>query len=163
MTELAWVSRAMWGAARSAGPENSWGTVRYGVAVHWSGADVGKDLHNLCASKVRGIQRYHQQNKGWADIAYNYVICPHGHVFVGRGEQSASAANGTTASNRTYSAVCFLAGPHDPLTILQRGTFLGLREYLMQRGVLNRVWPHLRFITTECPGPLLRKLCLDYP
>jgi N-acetylmuramoyl-L-alanine amidase len=158
-----WVTRGAWQAARASGYENVWGTVRYGIAVHWSAADFAGRQHNLCAAQVRGIQRYHQQNKGWADIAYNYVICPHGYVFVGRGEQSASAANGTDAGNRTYPAVCFLAGPHDPLTIMQRGTFIALRQYLMQRGVKDRVWPHLRFITTECPGPLLRKLCLDYP
>jgi len=163
MTDIQWVTRAQWGAARSVGAENRWGAVRYGIAVHWSGADNHGDGHSLCTAKVRSIQRYHQQTQGWADIAYNYVICSHGYVFVGRGESAASAAQGTEAGNATFSAVCFLQGPHDALTPVAEGAFTGLRTYLMQRKVRDRVWPHLRFTSTECPGPVLRKWCLKYP
>jgi hypothetical protein len=158
-----WVTRAAWNAARPSGSENRYGAVRYGIAVHWSGSDCRDRDHKFCAADVRGIQRYHQQNKGWADIAYNYLICSHGYTFVGRGEQAASAAQGTTAGNATYVAVCFLQGPHDVFSGPAEGQFLFLRQYLRQRKVQERVWPHLRFTTTECPGPILRKWCLGYP
>ena len=107
---------------------NAVGAVRYGICVHWSGATFRQNDHKLCAGQVRGIQRYHQQNKGWADIAYNYLICRHGYVFVGRGEQAASAANGTTAANMTYPAVCFLAGPGEPASGVAMQQFAVLGE-----------------------------------
>jgi len=160
---IRWVPRASWLAARSSGDENRWGAVRYGIAVHWTAVDILGRKHILCGTQVRGIQRYHQLSKGWADIAYNYVICSHGYVFVCRGEQSASAANGTTAANQTYPAVCFMSGPHDPLPLAAWAAFDDLRLYLMQRKVGPKVSPHLLFTTTECPGPVIRKACLYYP
>lgn len=161
--DITWVERVSWNAAHASGPENVWGNVKVGVAVHWSGADVGDQDHRFCAAQVRGIQRYHQQSRGWADIAYNYLICQHGKVFVGRGLQAASAANGTENANRTFVAVCLLLGPHDRFSGAAEIALVTLRHWLMQRKVRDKVWPHSRFLTTECPGPFLRKWCLFYP
>jgi hypothetical protein len=161
--DINWVTRAAWQAARSSGSENVWGNVKVGIAVHWTGSLEHDQGHKACLAEVRGIQRYHQQNKGWADIAYNYLICRHGYVFVGRGLTSASAAQGTTAGNRTYVAVCFLLGIHDAATGPAIDQFNALREYLMQRKVGRSVKPHLRFTTTECPGRNLTIFCETFP
>lgn len=160
---IQWVTRAAWQAARSSGSENVYGAVRYGICVHWTGAPSLSYSHKACLSQTRGIQRYHQQNKGWADIAYNYLICPHGYVLVGRGEQAASAANGTTAANMTFPAVCFLSGVGEDTTQEAKNAFNDLRLYLMQRKVGPKVNPHLSFVTTQCPGPRIRKWLLQYP
>lgn len=161
--DIRWVTRVAWNAARSSGSENQFQGFRRGIAVHWSGSREPDRGHKACLSEVRGIQRYHQQTKGWADIAYNYLICRHGYVFVGRGLQSASAANGTTGSNRTYVAVCFLLGKNDAAKGPAIDQFNALRLFITQRGWRDQVWPHSAFITTECPGENLRKWCLQFP
>lgn len=152
---IQWVTRAQWDAARSSGVENRPGSVHYGIAVHYSAAVVGNDPHSTCASKVRSMQRYHQQTKGWADIAYSYLICPHGYVFTGRGMTAGPAAQGTTAGNLTYWAVCFLAGPTDLLSKPARAAFWELRTYLMQRKCGRLVRPHSDFTSTLCPGRII--------
>jgi hypothetical protein len=64
-------------------------------------------LHANCAARVRAIQRFHMDEMGWLDIAYNHVFCRHGYVFVGRGFGARSAsrnARGTPASPRSHQA-----------------------------------------------------------
>ncbi|MEE2829051.1 MAG: N-acetylmuramoyl-L-alanine amidase [Myxococcota bacterium] len=36
------------------------------------------------AERVRKFQRYHQEHKGWPDIAYHFVISPAGTIYEGR-------------------------------------------------------------------------------
>lgn len=152
---IAWVTREMWRAARVSGTENKVPARPAGIVVHWSATAAERGSHALCMSQVRGIQRYHQQGKGWADIAYNFLICSHGNVFVGRGTSAGSAANGTTSANTHWWAVCFLQGPHDAVSPSAGTAFVNLRTYLAQRGCGAAVEPHHKFITTECPGAIL--------
>lgn len=143
---------------------NKLGAVHYGIAVHYEGVDVHTRGHSLCASQVRGIQRYHQETKGWADIGYSFLICQHGSIYVGRGTTAGAAAQGTDAGNMTYWAVCFLNGPHDVLTSVQKDSFADLRTYLMQRKCGRLVKPHAEFTSTLCPGRIISSwLRLQYP
>jgi hypothetical protein len=42
-----------------------------GVAIHYTGMDADEERrHKNCAGRVRGIQRYHMEERGWNDIAY---------------------------------------------------------------------------------------------
>ena len=55
---------------------------------HWNGPGIilrGKNTwdHSLCPGLVRGIQNFHMDGRGWSDIAYNFLICPHGYTFEG--------------------------------------------------------------------------------
>lgn len=152
-----WVPRASWQAARAVGSENPVPQHVYGLAVHYEGVDVGGRAHTTCATHVRGIQRYHQGTKGFADIAYNFLICRHGYVFVGRGTSAGSAAQGTDSGNRHWWAVCFLNGPHDAFSAAQDSSFTQLRTYLMQRGTGGKVQPHSYFTSTLCPGKVIGK------
>lgn len=162
--DVQWVPRSSWKAARSSGSENRIPSHVYGLAVHYTGADVGPVRHGVCGLSVRQIQRYHQQTKGYADIAYNFLICRHGYVFVGRGTAAGSAAQGTNDGNAHYWAVCFLAGPHDVLTVEAMGAFTSLRLYLEQRNAGPKVRPHSYFTTTLCPGRIISSwLHLRFP
>lgn len=38
-----------------------------------------------CSEKMRNIQHYHQDTKGWEDIAYSFLIGGDGRVYVARG------------------------------------------------------------------------------
>lgn len=58
--------------------------------------------------KMRGIQRYHQVTKGWADIAYNWAFATTGEILQGRGWGVKSAATGVENSHSV--AFVFLGG-----------------------------------------------------
>lgn len=160
---MEYISRADWGAAAPRSKTQLPGPVE-GVAMHWQGPRMGDFSHSSCDDKVRGIQRYHMGTKGWADIAYNWLVCPHGHIFEGRGWDVRSAANGTDFGNSRYHAACYLGGEGDPLTALAKLAYQGLVAESRRRwpnGQLVR--PHSFFRVTACPGDELRNWIATNP
>jgi peptidoglycan hydrolase-like protein with peptidoglycan-binding domain len=84
-----------------------------GIAVHYTGSIWPLPiLHGNCADYVRGIQEEHLAGE-YSDIAYNYLVCRHGYIYIGRGYQYQSGANGTDFGNTTYYAICGLTGVLD--------------------------------------------------
>jgi hypothetical protein len=155
------VKRTDWGAARARGRERLDPAVVRGVAIHYSGMNSDEQVeHRNCAGRVRGMQRYHMEERGWLDIAYGHVVCGHGYVFVGRGFGVRSAANGTKAANDRYFAVCFLgddtAGRADvtPTAYAALGELLRSYDRRIKRELDVR--PHSDFAPTTCPGRELR-------
>jgi N-acetylmuramoyl-L-alanine amidase len=151
------VGRAQWGAAAPRGRDPLPASQAHGVAVHYSGMDADEQAdHRNCAARVRGMQRYHMETNGWLDIAYSHVLCRHGFVFVGRGFGIRTAANGTTAANDRYFAVCFLGNDSPCRADLTRQARRALgeliREYQRRYPRAIRVRPHSAFVATECPG-----------
>jgi N-acetylmuramoyl-L-alanine amidase len=122
-------------------------------------ADEQRD-HRNCAARVRAIQRFHMDEMGWLDIAYNHVFCRHGYVFVGRGFGARSAANGTAAANDRNFAVCFLGDDSKRRNDVSRQARVMLArlimEYRRRYPKARRVRPHSDFVPTECPGDELR-------
>lgn len=108
------------------------------------------------------MQRYHMEELGWLDIAYNHVFCRHGFVFVGRGFGARSAANGTKHANDRYFAVCFLgddtAGRADVTREARDALQALLDEYRRGYPKARDVRPHSDFVATACPGDELRAL-----
>lgn len=151
------VTRAQAGLRPTQGAMNSIAAKPDGVAIHYEGPRMGNFAHSQCRGKVLGIQRFHQVTRGWADIAYNYVVCPHGYVYEGRGLNHGSAANGTTAANRTLYAVCALMGEGDVVTAAMMA---GLKEAveLCRTRAGNKVVGHRDLFATACPGPLYARL-----
>lgn len=99
------ITRAQW-RARPRGAGAATPFEPKGVAVHWEGSGWTFPWdHATCDDKVRGIQAYHMDGRGWSDIAYNFLACPHGYVFEGRGLNRRSAANGDTDVNTSWYAV----------------------------------------------------------
>lgn len=149
------VTRAQWGARPPRSTGNAIGVHPFGVAVHYSEGNLGSSPDSECDDRVRGIQRYHMDVKGWADIAYSFLVCPHGNIFEGRGTGKGSAANGTTKANLDYYAVCALGGPKDTPSVLMLagiGTAIGLCR---KAGAGSKVLGHRDLIPTACPGTAL--------
>jgi hypothetical protein len=110
------VSRFGWGAAPPSSPptffDPSW---MKGACVHYTASDADEQAdHVKCGPRVRGIQRYHMESRGYRDIAYNFLVCRHGYCFVGRGWHVVSAGQGCSGAakesqgNLRYHAFCFL-------------------------------------------------------
>ena len=124
-----------------------------GVTFHWEGPHMGDFPHSACAEKVRGIQGFHRDGRGWADIAYNALVCPHGYVFEGRGPNVASAANGYSTANISHYAVCYLGGERDPLTDDGKQGFRDATGWLRDEGNAGpEINGHRDHKATACPG-----------
>lgn len=148
------VSRERWGAT----PRGATVTTHpiggtEGVTLHWEGPHMGPFEHGLCAVKVRGIQRFHKEDRKWADIAYNLLVCPHGYVFEGRGVGVRSAANGSAQTNDDWYAVCYLGGELDGFTENGKAGFTYAVQLLRRAGAGPKVNGHRDHKATSCPGP----------
>ncbi len=57
-------------------------TIRFAVVHHTAGASDYTPAE--AAAIVRGIQLYHVQGNGWADVGYNFLVDKYGTVYEGR-------------------------------------------------------------------------------
>jgi hypothetical protein len=83
------------------------------------------------------------------------VVCPHGHVFEGRGAHHQTGANGGASLNRDHYAVCAMVGDSG-LTEPTEAMLHGLRDAVewLQRdgGAGPEVKGHRDGYATSCPG-----------
>ncbi|MCB9256090.1 MAG: N-acetylmuramoyl-L-alanine amidase [Chitinophagales bacterium] len=77
-------------------------TVSHLVVHHSAGSNSSPDW----AATVRSIWDYHVNNRGWADIAYNYLIDPNGVIYEGRGNDVTGAH--FSCMNTNTMGVCLL-------------------------------------------------------
>lgn len=125
----------------------------FGSTVHYEGPKLGSFPHESCAPKVRAIQAYHMDQRGWADIAYSSVECPHGYIFEGRWIGRRTGANGTNVGNATAYAHCALIGVGDPATPLLVDAIARVCEFFRTHGRAGRrVNGHRDWKPTACPG-----------
>jgi hypothetical protein len=153
------VSREAWGAkprkigTTSINPTN-------GVTVHYEGSGWSWPWdHSTCAGKVRAMQADHmapesEGGKGWSDIAYNYLGCPHDYLFEGRGADRRSSANGTTEGNATSFAVQGIWGAKsgNPPDNLKRAIRTGIDICRAKGHANNELRGHRDWKETSCPG-----------
>ena len=154
------VTREAWGARP---PENQTllkRSIQHGTAVHYSAADADEQAdHANCAKRVRSIQDFHMDGRGWSDIAYSYLACKHGYVYQGRSRGVRTAANGTDSGNDGYHAVCFLGDDtpaRDDVTDPGREAIRDAVRHCNAWAGVSAVRPHSFFKATACPGDDLR-------
>lgn len=148
------ITRAQWGAQpREVGTTsiNPLGTV-----IHWEGGGWEWPwAHTTCDDKVRAMQEDHMHGThNWSDIAYNYLACPHGYVFEGRGYDRRSSANGDSDVNYKYFAVQCMWGSKsghapDALKDAARDAIDYLR---VKGGAGSKILGHRDTNETDCPG-----------
>lgn len=153
---MKFVTRAQWGARKPKYVNR--GTLSAKSTGHWNGPTVSvggrKDFaHEKCASLVRGIQNFHMNSRGWSDIAYNFVICPHGTVYEGRGLNVTNGANGTNTGNRTSHAIMWLSGQGNAFTQAEKQAFRECVKYVGDSTQApDAAIGHRDHKSTECPG-----------
>lgn len=150
------VTRNQWGARNP--KARSEFTPTRPTTGHWNGpiirvrGNIQWD-HSFCAPLVRGVQNFHMDTRGWADIAYNWVTCPHGYVFEGRGLKYQNGANGTTTGNKTSPANCYLGGEGNPFTQEAKIAFHKLTKYVADNSSAPQgAMGHRDHKATQCPG-----------
>ncbi|TJZ56817.1 peptidoglycan-binding domain-containing protein [Streptomyces piniterrae] len=160
------VTRAQWGAKPPKSPLKHIASTK-GVKVHYEGAPVPADLakpekHSQCAGRVRSIQASHLANtkEKYSDIAYSYVVCPHGHVFEGRGLHKRQGANGNQQLNLNHYSVVAMVGDSG-LTKPTNDQLHGIRdaiELLRDKGGAGaEIKGHRDGFATKCPGDPLQE------
>lgn len=123
-----------------------------GIAQHWEAAPPRAN-HADCPRQVEEIRNYHR-NHGYSDIAYNFLVCNHGQVFVGRGWGVLSAATCNGYWNSRYFSVCWMGGPgHTPTNAALQGLRSVIDE--ARRRTAGIVIGHRDACATECPGQFL--------
>lgn len=149
------IKRSAWGARYGRGPTNITPS-RGGVTVHYEGGGkLTGHPHSQCAARVRGIENFHVNTRGWQGIAYTFLVCEHGYVFEGRGLGHRTAANGTSSGNQNWYAVCALVGDSDPLA---PALLTGIRDavdYARAHGAGGGINGHRDHLSTSCPGSKL--------
>lgn len=154
------ISRSQWGARQPRSTPRT-ASLDKGQAIHWTWKPTAASLTNHwpdCYGAVTGVQSYHMNTKGWNDIAYNFVVCPHGFVFEGRGWDVRNGASGTAEANEFFLAMCFIMGEGDSMRDEYMWASQDLIEEALSRGHTNDQKPHSFFKSTTCPGPLLTSL-----
>lgn len=146
------IRRSEWGARapRSTSEVNA----TFGTTAHWEGPHMGYPWdHAACFSVVRGIQNFHMDTRGWQDIAYSGLPCPHGYVFEGRWAGRRTAANGTNDGNNRALALCYLGGQGDAFTPDgERAMRAGMDWLDAHGGAGPGRNGHRDWKPTECPG-----------
>lgn len=146
------VSRDDWGAALPRSFSRDVHPERGGVGVHYGGDTPPPHSHAGCVATWRGWQRYHQIDRGWADVAYSFGFCNHGYVFAGRGFGVRTAANGTDDGNERFLAACWIGGGTDVPTPEAHAALAWIISEARRLGAGREVRPHRYFKSTTCPG-----------
>jgi hypothetical protein len=139
------------------------------ITIHHSGSGCfwAQDA-SQAAGYIHDIQRFHQKQRGWADIGYHYIVDRSGHVWQGRPLTYQGAHAGGVA-NRGNIGIAVLGNYcHQRLTSAQRRTLLLLLAKLSSYFSIppSRIYTHREIgrttgHSTDCPGPELSRFVRD--
>jgi hypothetical protein len=149
------VSRASWGAHP---PKQDYTPDSY-VKITLHHTD-GPQTTTLARSKqeVLFIQEFHQNGRGWNDIAYHFLVDGAGNVFEGRPEGTLGAH---TKNNNTGNLGIAMLGTHhppkdDPITRAKEDAVGALGRYAVEKYAIDPslLKGHRDYKSTDCPGDL---------
>lgn len=139
-----------WGRSPAAGA-----TIRSGLVIHYDSGNLNlaNRPHTDCITYWRNTRSFHMgPQRGWADIGYSFMACPHDYVIEGRGLNKQQAAQ--PGGNATHYSVTLATGPAEDIAPGAINAVRRLRQWLMAspRNNHGRVLGHRDFIATSCPG-----------
>ncbi|MEK6608497.1 MAG: N-acetylmuramoyl-L-alanine amidase [Myxococcota bacterium] len=147
--------RAEWGA-RSAGCASAMGTP-WRMAIHHTETPTEDTISP--EARLRAIQSYHMDVRGWCDVAYHYLMSRDGRLWEGRPAQKlgAHAGSGNNSGNLGISVM----GSHGstPITDTQLSAVAGLVRGLADLDDIpinrTKIKGHREYKSTSCPGDAL--------
>ena len=132
--------------------------------VHWSAYPIAVG-NQAEMDQVKKIQALHQNDRGWNDIAYNFLVGDTGQIYEGRGWGNRSAAQGGNSreeinfNNKHYVAVCWLGGVNPTDKPSDKAIESVKWLYSQVKGELR---PHSSFKQTACPGDAWRQWIIEW-
>jgi N-acetylmuramoyl-L-alanine amidase len=157
------ITRDMWGAKPNKTPFSKLGEIK-GLVVHWSAYPIAVG-NQAEIEQVKKIQALHQNDRGWNDIAYNFLVGDTGQIYEGRGWGNRSAAQGGNSrqeinyNNKHYVAVCWLGGINPTDKPSDKAIESVKWLYSQVKGELR---PHSSFKQTACPGDAWRQWIIEW-
>ena len=155
--------RGQWGAKPAKEPYTPHAPAR--MTLHHTD---GRQTRTIPESEaeLRFIQDFHQNGRGWNDIAYHFLIDGAGNIFQGRPE---TVVGSHTRDNNTGNIGIALLGNHhppksDPATAAEQASVVAIGRYLAAAyGIAPAsLKGHRDYNATDCPGdsvyPLLAEL-----
>ncbi|XP_060606482.1 peptidoglycan-recognition protein SC2-like [Ruditapes philippinarum] len=110
-----------------------------------------------CSARVRGIQNYHMDSRGWSDIGYSFLVGEDGNVYEGRGWTHVGAH---TAGYNSKAFAASMIGSY--MSHLPNSKALAAVKNLIACGVHlgkisadYRLYGHRDAGQTDCPGDSL--------
>lgn len=100
------VSRTEWGARPPRTPPVNITIPVNMTFIHHSGTSWRGTNLTQCIKQIRSIQNFHMDDRGWNDIAYNYLVCEDGRVYEGRGWDTEGAQ--VLGYNKISIGVCII-------------------------------------------------------
>ncbi|XP_011197148.2 peptidoglycan-recognition protein LB-like [Zeugodacus cucurbitae] len=171
-SNLKWTSRSAWQAApplHAPTHISATGGVSH-VIIHHTATPAGACRRNpsACAATVRAIQHNHQQQRGWDDIGYNFLIGgsdERAEIYEGRGFDVVGAhAVGYNARSVGIALIGDWTADLPPRPVLDK--LQQLITYGMQMGHIQRNYAllgHRQVKATDCPGNRLYNALKEWP
>jgi hypothetical protein len=131
-----------------------------GVANHWNGPAVPRSAFTDPRSYLEGVRRFHVHDKGWSDIAYNLAVDQTGDIWILRGLDYQSGANGATDVNDRFLAILFILGEgQKPSAQMLAGGREAVAMFRAKYPTATKIVTHhaIRPDPTACPGPDLTR------
>lgn len=124
---------------------------------HWAGnpthlSEVSN--HQSCLNLIKAWQNYHMDVKGWRDLGYHILICPHGYIIEGCQGLDTSAAHAYRENTRAYG-VQFMRGTGEKTNALMRSAADRVEDFLDKhagRSLIEKGHRDMRYSSTSCPG-----------
>lgn len=177
--------RARWATNRPAKRRPVAEDVRFLLVHHTQTPNATRAA--VIPGQLRGMYDYHTREKGWPDIAYNFLVDPFGGIWEGRAGSLAGPVRGdATGGSQGFAQLCCFIGDHTStpptpaamtamsallgwlasrygvgLAAGRRVSFVSRGSNRWKRGVRVTTDPiaaHRDMSLTECPGDALYPL-----
>ncbi|XP_018422457.1 PREDICTED: N-acetylmuramoyl-L-alanine amidase [Nanorana parkeri] len=151
--------RCMWGAKPYKGTPTLLNLPLQHVYIHHT-YEPSRPCLSLteCSKDMRSMQKFHQEERGWDDIGYSFVVGSDGYLYEGRGWHWVGAH--TRGHNSIGYGVSFIGDftasvPEGPILSLVRDRFL---KCAVRSGYISSnytIQGHRQVVNTSCPGDAL--------
>lgn len=153
------IPRCLWGAKIPKGIPSRLSPPLHFIYVHHTEVPSRPCLtFKQCSRDMRAMQRFHQEERGWKDIGYSFVVGSDGYMYEGRGwwRQGSHTRN----HNSFGYGVAFIGNYSASLPT--RHSMSLVRHRLATCGVIGQfiqanytVQGHRQVVNTTCPGDAL--------
>ena len=138
-----------------------------GVFIHYRGSSLFPPEYSTedeCKQDIADVWMDHEQgDKFRGDIAYNFMVCPHGNIYQARGYERGEAnmagyIDQIYGRNTAFYSICGLLNPGQIPTEAMVRAIRDLIKHLREEAPKktgSMIFPHLHeYPETECPGYL---------
>lgn len=156
------IKRSAWSTVSFKGKKVSWALPTV-VRVHHTAGPGPKYTRTSAkknkaaeVEKLRELERFHVNARGWAAIGYSYLIFGSGRVYEGRGFEVRGAH---TLNHNGDVGVSFVGNfEYERPTPSALLAYWRLRRWLRKQGVnVHGHAPHSDTYATSCPGRFLKR------